>query len=212
MSGFSVFELLLISLTAALGIAVKPVVYPLVRIITGPLMVPTGVLAGGIYMMFLVLACGMTRKRLSGTLTATVQAFIVILTGIGSHGVMTFVTYILPGVAVDLAMLAFHWRRRNARPGMPACFFGGMAANVTGSLLVGVALFNIPAVPMLFALSVAALSGGLGGILAYFILKQIARLELLVNDGGDNGNNNGDNNDESDESGENNKNDYENKK
>lgn len=181
LSKFSVFELLLISLIAALGIAVKPVIQPLVRIITGPMMIPGGVVAGGIYMMFLVLAYGMTRRRLSGTLTAAVQAFIVMLTGIGSHGPMTFVTYILPGVAVDLVMVAFYLRESKAYPKAPACFFAGIAANVTGSLLVGIALFNIPLVPMLLSLCVAALSGGLGGLLACSLLKKIYLLELLVN-------------------------------
>ena len=176
---FSVFELLLISLTAALGIAVKPVIQPLVRVITGPLMIPSGALAGGIYMMFLVIAYGTTRRRLSATVTAMIQALIVMMTGIGSHGVMTFVTYILPGAAVDLTMLVFYWRNNSARAGAPACFCAGIAANVTGSFLVGAALFNIPLVPMLLMLSVAALSGGLGGLLAYVILKQVHRLELL---------------------------------
>ena len=107
---FSVFELLIIAMAAALGIAVKPVISPLARIITGSVGIPGGVLAGGIYMMFLVLAYGLTRKRLSATLTAVVQAFIVVLTGIGSQGVISFVTYICPGIAVDLIMLAFYRR------------------------------------------------------------------------------------------------------
>jgi hypothetical protein len=175
---FSVFELLVISLAAALGIAVKPVISPLARIITGPLMIPGGVLAGGIYMMFLVLAYGLTRKRLAGTLTAVVQAFIVVLTGIGSQGLMSFATYILPGAAVDLIMLVFH-RRGKSRPKAPACFFAGIAANVTGSFLVSMAIFDIPLAPLLLALATAAFSGGLGGLLAYAVLKQIYKLELI---------------------------------
>jgi len=177
---FSVFELLIIAMIAALGIAVKPVISPLVRIITGPVGIPGGVLAGGIYMMFLVLAYGMTRRRLSGTLTATVQAFIVVLTGIGSQGIISFMTYICPGIAVDLIMLIFD-RHAKERPKVPACFCAGIAANVTGSLLVGMALFDIPLVPLLLALATAALSGGLGGLLACSLLKQIYKLELLVN-------------------------------
>ena len=191
LSKFSIFELLVISMAAALGIAVKPIIQPLVRLITGPLMLPGGVVAGGIYMMFLVLAYGITRKPWVGTLTAIVQAFIVMITGIGSHGPMTILTYTLPGIAVDLVMFMFYWRAKSVRPrpSVPACFCGGIAANVTGSLLVGVALFNIPLVPMLLALSVSALSGGLGGILAYSLIKKIYALELMVNeafDGNDN--------------------------
>ena len=43
---FSTFELVLIALSAALGIAVKPVIVPLVHIITGPLYIPGGAAAG----------------------------------------------------------------------------------------------------------------------------------------------------------------------
>ena len=195
LSKFSVFELLTISLTAALGVAVKPAVSSLARIITGPLAIPGGVLAGGIYMMFPVLAYGLTCRRLAGTLTALVQALIVVLTGIaGSQGIMSFVTYLLPGAAVDLVMLLFSLRslrKKNlnsnsssnssgkVRSKAPACFCAGIAANLTGSLLVSVLLFNIPLIPLLLSLAAAALSGGLGGLLAYFILKQIYKLDLL---------------------------------
>ena len=177
---FSVFELLAISLMAALGIAVKPVVSSLAKIITGPLAIPSGVIAGGIYMMFLILACGLTNKRPTGALTAAVQALIVMLTGIGSQGIMSFVTYILPGAAVDLVMLPFSLRDK-ARPKAPACFCAGIAANVTGSFLVSSVLFDIPLIPLLLSLAAAALSGGLGGLLAYFILKQIYKTGLLNN-------------------------------
>ena len=182
---FSLFDLLLIALIGSLGIAVKPVISPLVRIITGPLMIPGGAVAGGLYMMFIVLAYGLTRRRFAGTLTSTVQAFIVVLTGIGSHGVISFATYIVPGIAVDLVMLAFYFKNSAARPKAPACFCAGIAANVTGSLIVGAALFDIPLIPLLLMLASAALSGGLGGILAYLILKRIYKLELLFNDESD---------------------------
>ena len=177
LSGFSVFELLIIAMVAALGIAVKPVVSPLVRLVTGPLMIPGGVLAGGVYMMFLVLARGLVRRRFAGTLTAAVQAIIVLITGVGSHGPATLATYIMPGVAVDLVMLIFCRRKPVS---VPACFCAGIAANVTGAFLVSAALFDIPLAPLLLALAVAALSGGLGGLLAHALLKQVYRLGLLA--------------------------------
>lgn len=46
---FSIYELVLIAVMAALGIAVKPVVVPVAHLIAGPLMIPSGDLAGGIY-------------------------------------------------------------------------------------------------------------------------------------------------------------------
>ena len=64
---FSLFDLIIIAMMAALGIAIKPVVVPLAHIITGPLFIPSGAVAGGFYMMWLVLGLGLTGKR--GTAT-----------------------------------------------------------------------------------------------------------------------------------------------
>jgi hypothetical protein len=61
---------------------------------------------------------------------------------------------------------------------------------------VGVVLFDILLLPfasILLILASAAFSGGLGGVLAYFILKQIYKLELLANEDNEN---NGDNDNE----------------
>ena len=176
---FTAFELILIAAMAALGIAVKPVVGHLARLITGPLAIPGGVVAGGIYMMFLVMAYGLTRGKLSATLAALVQALIVMLTGIGgSHGPMSLITYLPPGLAIDAVMLLFCLGGRSrVRPA--ACFCAGIAANLAGTFMVGMLLFDIPLIPLLLSLSAAALSGGLGGLLAYYLLKQIHRLELL---------------------------------
>jgi len=177
-AGFSILELILISVMAALGIAVKPVVGNLARLITGPLAIPGGVLAGGIYMMFLIMAYGLTRGRLAGTLAALVQALLVIITGAGSHGVMSLLTYLLPGMAVDCVMF-FACLGGRSRIRAAACFNAGIAANLTGTFMVGMILFDIPLVPLLLSLCVAALSGGLGGLLACYILKQIHKMEIL---------------------------------
>jgi hypothetical protein len=176
---FTAVELILIAAMAALGIAVKPVVGHLARLITGPLAIPGGVLAGGIYMMFLIMAYGLTKGKFSGTLAALVQALIVMLTGIGgSHGPMSLVTYLPPGIAVDLIMLLFCLGGKS-RIRAPACFCAGIAANLAGTFMVGMLLFDIPLIPLLLSLSVAALSGGLGGLLSAYILKQIHRLDIL---------------------------------
>jgi len=178
-SRYTAFELIFIAAMAAMGIAVKPVAGHIARLITGPLAIPGGVVAGGIYMMFPIMASGLTRGKLSGTLTALVQALIVMLTGIGgSHGPMSLITYLPPGLAVDLVMMLFCLGGRS-RVRAPACFCAGIAANLAGTFMVGMLLFNIPLIPLLLSLSAAALSGGLGGLLSCYLLKQIHKLELL---------------------------------
>lgn len=168
-NGFSVFNLVVIAMMAALGIATKPVVVPLAHIITGPLYIPGGAIAGGFYMMWIVLGAGLVGKRGTATLIAVVQAIMVISLGIfGTHGIMSFFTYILPGLAVDIVLLIS--RHRGCCLG--CLFISGIVANISGTFLVNIVFFRLPLVPLLLSLSSAALSGGLGGVIAYMIINK----------------------------------------
>jgi len=174
---FSIYQLMIITLLAAIGIAVKIPLQPLAQMITGPLFIPGGAMAGGIYMMFLVLSVSITGKVGAALLCGFVQALLVMITGLGGHhGALTIVTYTLPGLAVDLLM--FLSRHRGCC--RKCCFFGSMAANITGTLLVGAAFFSMPLIPLMLMLCSAALSGGLGGILAWEITRH---LKTVINIG-----------------------------
>lgn len=175
LSGFSMFDLVVIAMMAAIGIAIKPVVVPLAHIITGPLYIPGGVIAGGFYMMWIVMGAGLVGKRGSATLISVVQAIMVVSLGIfGTHGIMSFFTYILPGLSVDL--LLFLIRHRGCCLG--CCFAAGVAANISGTFLVNLVFFRLPLIPLLLSLSSAALSGGVGGIIAFNVVKQFKKLNL----------------------------------
>ena len=174
---FTLYKLMIIALMAAMGIAVKSVIVPLVHIITGPLYIPGGVVAGGIYMMFLVLAVSLTGVRGAASLCGLCQGVMVLIIGVaGSHGVLSIFSYTLTGIAIDLFYL-LTWRHKGCC--MPCCFFGGIVANLTGTLLVNAAFFNMPTVPLILSLSAAALSGGLGGIVAWMITKQLKDMKVI---------------------------------
>ena len=176
LSNFTVFDLLKITMLAALGIAVGAIIGPLVRIVTGPLFIPGGAVAGGIYMLFLVLAVSFTGKKSAAFLCGLTQAFIVMVTGLGGHhGAMTIVTYTMPGVAVLLVLLVF---RHNGCCKL-CMFFCGMAANLTGTFLVGVGVMALPFVPMMLSLTMAALSGGLGGLLGWVLTIRIKKMGVI---------------------------------
>ncbi|NLW38806.1 MAG: ECF transporter S component [Peptococcaceae bacterium] len=167
---FSVFDLIIIAMISALGIASKPVIVPLSHIITGPLMIPGGVVAGGFYMLWLVLGAGIVGKPGTATLMGVIQALVIFGTGIfGSHGAMTLLTYTLPGLAVDLSMLLINHRVCC----LPCAFLAGLVANVSGSAMVNIVYFRLPFVPLVLALAVSALSGGLGGIIAYKVIQVV---------------------------------------
>ncbi len=172
---FSLFDLVVIAMVAAIGIAMKPVIVPLVHIITGPLFIPGGAIAGGFYMMWIVVGAGLIKKPGTAILVALVQAILVTATGVfGTHGVISLITYLSPGIAVDLILFL----TRQYADNIYSCFFAGMAANLGGTALTNFVFFKLPAVPLMLTLAGGALSGGLGGLLAYMIIKGIRKIDL----------------------------------
>jgi len=170
------FHLILIAVLAALGVGVKPVVSTLVHLVTGPLFIPGGAVAGGIYMLFLVLAASLTGLPGAGTLCGLCQGLLAMALGLaGSHGALSLITYTLPGLAADLMFLIF--ARRG--PNLPACCFAGLLANLAGTVSVNLVFFSLPLVPLLLSLSAAALSGALGGVGAWGITKQLKRWNII---------------------------------
>lgn len=176
LSKFSVFNLITIASMSALGIATKPIVVPLVHIITGPLFIPGGAVAGGFYMFWIVLGAGIVKKTGTGFLIGIVQGIMVIALGtMGTHGIMSLVSYTLPGIMVDLIFLisknhnydSFHYA------------FSCMAANVTGTLISNLLFFRLPPVMVVLMLSLAALSGVVGGLIAYSIIISLEKMDIL---------------------------------
>jgi len=178
---FTLVDWVLCAVMAALGLAVKVVVVPLVHTVTAALFIPGGAVAGGLYMLFVVLGAVIVRKPGAATLIALVQAVVVFVTGMpGSQGALSLLTYTLPGVGVDV--LVFVLRERIVS--LPACFAAGVVANVLGTYAVSVALFRLPALPLALSLVAAALSGGVGGVLACALARRLRRLGLIGGDVG----------------------------
>jgi len=78
------------ALFASLGMATKNIIYPLAATITGPLFVPAGTVAGGIFMMWPLIAFGLVRKIGAATTPArnpksATIANILILSPINFH-------------------------------------------------------------------------------------------------------------------------------
>jgi ABC-type thiamin/hydroxymethylpyrimidine transport system permease subunit len=173
---FSVFNLIMIAVVSALGIATKPIVVPLVHIVTGPLFIPGGAIAGGFYMFWLVLGTGLVRKSGTGTLIGLVQGILVIATGtMGTHGIMSIVSYTLPGIVTDIVFLF----SKNKKYNILHYVFGCMGANITGTLISNILFFRLPPVTVVLILSAAALSGITGGLIAYVINRNLENINIL---------------------------------
>lgn len=172
---FTVFDLIIMAIVAALGIAMKPVIVPLVHIVTGPLFIPGGAIAGGFYMMWIVIGAGLVGKRGAATIIALVQAILVLAVGVvGTHGIVSLATYLAPGIAVELLYIITRQKGDN----IFSCFFAGMVANLAGTVLSNFVFFKLPLIPLLLTLAGGALSGGLGGLIAYAVIRAVKKINI----------------------------------
>ncbi len=171
---FSLYDLIIIAMMSALGIAIKPIIVPLSHIISGPLLIPPGAVTGGLFMMWLVLGFGITGKRGTMTLIGFVQAILVMATGmVGSQGAMSLLSYTMPGILADLGLLLIGHRVCC----LPCAFLAGMLCNIAGTAMVNFINYRLPVFPLVLSLSVAALSGGLGGLIAFKVVQQIRKFQ-----------------------------------
>ncbi len=174
-----VFDLVLLAMLTALSIAFKTVVGILVRMITGPIGIPGGALAGGLYMFWLPLAIALTGKRGSALVISGVQTIVLLTSGLpGSHGVWTILTYLVPALLVELVYIY------KPKGGYNILHFitSTILANIAGTYGSNLLFFRLSLYPLLFTLLAAALSGAMGGIIAYFTLKLVKKTNLPLQD------------------------------
>jgi ABC-type thiamin/hydroxymethylpyrimidine transport system permease subunit len=165
-------DLVLIALFASLGIATKNVVHPLVAVITEPLYIPAGAVAGGVYMMWPVLAFGFVRKVGAASMTSLTQAFISLVMPFGNFGLLSFVIYLAPGLAIDAVFLLSRHKACCA----PCCMIATAIANAVGTVLVGALVLVLPMVVLSFLAVTAAISGSIGGFIANMLLVRIGKI------------------------------------
>jgi len=171
---FTAKDLILISVLAAIGIAIKPLINPTIKLISSPLMLPGGALAGGLYMMWMVLAVILINKSGVALLFGVVQAIVTLILGtFGNHGILSLLSYTLPGLLVEVAILLPFKREAWLR----FLLFGALA-NAGGSLVMSLIIFKLPYVPLMIALGTSIASGALGGALAKILCIQLRKIEV----------------------------------
>lgn len=172
---FTVRDLILIATFAAIGIAIKPIVGPLVKIFSTPLGIPGGSLAGGFYMMWLVLAVMIVDKPYTGTVFGLLQAIGVLIFGIaGNQGAISLITYTVPGVIADLLMLLFRHCKR-----LPVHLTVCAAVNLAGAVLAAILIFRHPPLILAAIGSLSIASGILGGYLSFAIYTSLTKMRII---------------------------------
>ena len=173
---FSTRDLIVISTLAAIGIAIKPLVGPLFKMISTPLAIPGGSLAGGFYMLWLSLAVFMVGKTGTGTLFGVVQALIVMVAGMqGNQGALSLISYPLPGIVADLLYLLFKDGDKVISHVLICAI-----ANLAGALLVAVLLFRHPLALVFTIGGLALLSGAVGGLVSKGLYAQLKKYGMIT--------------------------------
>lgn len=159
------------ALMAACGIALKPIVGPLAKLIGSAFFIPSGSIAGGIYMVWPMLALLVVRRTGTATLVGLIEGIVVMVTGIyGSHGLLTLITYTVPGIFIDLGFLLIRSFRSRWLLFLPTAL-----GNLSGSLLVGIIIMHLPKIPLVISLVPAFMFGGFGGYLSYALYLSLKK-------------------------------------
>lgn len=156
-----------IALMAACGLALKPIVGPLFKLIGSALFISGGSMAGFIYMIWPMLAALVVGRFGAATLVGLIQGAIILVTGIyGSHGLLTLITYTVPGLVVDIFYLIVQRWQNSWLITLPAAW-----GNLSGNLLVSILILHLPKIPLLISLVPSFIFGGLGGYLSWIIYQ-----------------------------------------
>lgn len=170
LSRFSPFDLIIIALLSACGIAIKPYVRILTQMAVGTL-IPAGTVSGIVYMIWMVAPCAITKKRGTGILAGIVQSILVVVFDmLGNKGIANLLVYVVPGIALELGMMLSPKYINSVVSG----FFAGMLANAAGSLIMGGLFMRIPAVPLITSSVIGGISGGIGGVIGYQLAAMTA--------------------------------------
>ncbi|MBQ3008002.1 MAG: ECF transporter S component [Oscillospiraceae bacterium] len=172
-SYFTLRQICMMSFLAVMGMFIKPVISPVFNLLTDFVRIPGGSVTAGFSMLFLVFASGLTGKFGTATLMGVVQAVIALSTGVSSVvGLLVFVTYSLPGLAIDTVLCTGIFKKIPMKPRMA---LAGAAAVFTGAAFTNMLYYRLSFVPFLLFYIFGALSGALGGGFAFMLTEKIPR-------------------------------------
>ena len=169
MKRMSLKQLLLCANLAVLGIVAKPLFSPLFNFITDFVRIPGGSMTAGVSILFLVCGAALIQKPCTALLIGFLQGVLALSTGISAiAGALVLITYSLPGITIDAVMML-----GKQLPLKERMILAGSLGVLTGSAATNLLYFHLALIPFLLFYIFGILSGGIGGYLAYRIMKRI---------------------------------------
>ncbi len=154
-----------------LGVVAKPIFAPGFNLITDFIKIPGGSVTAGVSMMFLVFCTRCIRKPFTGFMMGFAQAVIALSSGISAQvGFLVFITYTLPGIAVDLVLC---WKIMDFLPLKTRMMIAGALSALAGAGMTNTLYFHMELVPFLLFYIFGILAGAVGGYIAYTIYNRV---------------------------------------
>ena len=169
----SLTSLIFMAICCDLAIMSKKLISPLANIVTEFLHIPGGI-STTFALMFIIIGANLCEFVGCATLMCFVQSMIAIISGhTGSMGMMVIVSYVVPGIVIDLLMLCLKpfVKKRTAKAVALTNALSGVSAAVCANCIT----FRISGIPLLIYLLVAFTSGCIFGAVASIIIKRIYR-------------------------------------
>ena len=158
----STLDATFVVLMAACGVALKPIVGPITKLIGSALFIPSGSIGGAVYMMWPTLAFLVVRRFGAASLVGIIEGIIIVFTGFyGSHGIISLLIYFIPCLIIDLSL----WITQKFANRF-VLFVAPALGNLSGSVMVGVFIMHIPTIPLIISLAPSFVFGGIGGLFA----------------------------------------------
>ncbi len=168
---FTLRELCLMTFLAVFGMLFKPLVSPAFNLITDFVRVPGGSMTAGFSLLFLVFAAARIRKPGTALLMGLVQAAMSLSMGISATaGILVFITYTMPGAAIDLILCSGWFDRFPLKLRMSAA---GAAGVLAGAAFTNMLYFRLPLTAFLLFYLLGILSGACGGAFAWHLSRRL---------------------------------------
>ena len=169
MKKYSLKDLIFLALCCDLGMFSKGLILPVVNFITALLHLPGGI-ATSFSLMFLVIGAAVVTEYSAGTIMGVIQSVLALALGMtGSMGLLAPVSYILPGVAIDLVL----YLTGKKTYGIVAA---SMAASLTACLATNLISHKLSGIFLMQYALIATVSGAVCGFLAALIVPVLTPL------------------------------------
>lgn len=172
---FTLKELIYISLLATIATISKTPIRVLSNFLSGSIGLPGGVIGGVYYMFWIVAACGFVKKTGTATLFCIIQIFVSLV--ISSMPPIKLITYLPPGIAIDLFLLL--WRKDPLQKGIMVIL--GALANSAGAVAQAMIIMGLSNIPTLISAITSAISGAIGGYLAFVVVIKLREKSKVIN-------------------------------